>query len=61
MKGLPASVRGRHEHRPQCASREVATFVAHDGDDARSQEMTKLSELRRLADRQPAIVFEMPY
>jgi hypothetical protein len=23
--------------------------------------MTKLSELRRLANRQPAIVFEMPY
>src|SRR5580692_4815348 len=46
MRGLPASMRGRRKHRPQCAGREFAGLVAHNGDDARSLEMTKLSELR---------------
>jgi hypothetical protein len=59
MRGLRARVRGRHEHRPQCAGREFGAFVAHDGDDARSQKMTELSNLRRMANGQPAVVFEM--
>src|SRR5579864_4871573 len=61
MRGLPARVGGRHEHRPERAGRELGAQVAHDRHDARSQEMTELSELRRLANRQPAVVFEVSY
>jgi hypothetical protein len=61
MRGLPARVRGRYEHRPQCAGREVGALVAHDGDDARSEEMTELSDLRHMANGEPAVVLEMSY
>src|ERR1700683_5219425 len=54
-------MRGRQEHRPQGAGRDFRALVTRDGDDARPEEMTKLSDVRRAANFQPAVIFEMAY